>query len=515
MAFNAGDIAFGLDLRQAALYQVDFLQAVDKKTELLEESSQAVQFAIQRYEKLWLPLAAKYCDRFLAAPVDIEWIWHCHLLNPAAYEKDCYQVVGKVVDHRLLDRERRKQSLQESRVLWRHEYPSVPFDADGPISPWFDSDFTSKLNYNLRAAVMRQQVFFYQVSLPHYKDDKFLGQAILRYKKFLHLKKMHPNTFIVPCYDIDLIWHTHMLHPVVYRHDTVKIIGHPFNHDDSVNDRRAGSKLTVSDARTRRIWKKTFNEPFSQSGAMFRGEPPSGKLLCMEASDFSALVTKQTTVLLESARVTGLPEHYQGQYKLKLWYNTGYQNFNRALYVSDSIATVRGSPKHLTSDVRVNANFTFDTKYNDVVMVDLIHKSGRFCLGATAEVGSAQLRMLEKIQALSNGRGISTQDTVDLGDGVGVQLQWSVAPPITGGCILALKSGDYQDCIMPEMVESMWGPVPLPRLPPGVDNKCSVASHRYLYLNLDICILTKNCRACFHACARKQSKDSNKINSDV
>ena len=430
--FNAGAISFGLDLRQAAIYEIDFLQAVDKRPELFDVKGQCVLFAIQRYEKLWLPLVAKYSDRLLSAPMDIEWMWHCHLLNPAAYEKDCKRIVKKVVDHRVLDRERRRQSLQESQVLWRHEYPSVPFDADGPISPWYDTNFKSKITYNLLAAVARQKVFYYQVSLPHYRDERFLAQAVLRYKKFLFLKKLHPNSFIVPCYDIDLIWHSHMMHPLAYRRDTVRVIGHPFNHDDSVNDRRAGSKLTVSDARTRRMWKKVFNEPFSQSGAMFRGDPPAGKLACMNPADFTALVTKQTTVLLESARVTGLPEHYQGQYKLKLWYNTGYQNFNRGLYVSDSIATVRGSPRHLNSEVRVNANFTFDTKYNDVVMVDLIQKSGRFCLGATAEVGSAQLRMLEKIQALGNGRGITTEDTVDLGDGVVVQLHWSVAPPVTG-----------------------------------------------------------------------------------
>lgn len=477
MAFSPGNISFGLDLRQAAIYHLDFLQSVEKVPEL--HGGQVVENAIQRYEKLWLPLAAKYSDHILAAPLDVEWVWHCHLLNPAAYLKDCRRVVGKIVDHRLLDRERRKQSLQESRVLWRREYPNEPFEFDSESNYLHDLDFTSasKITYNLAAAITRQKVFYYQVSLPHYKDERFLNQAVLRYKKFLHLKKKHPYTFIVPCYDIDLIWHTHMLHPNIYHHDVITILGHLFNHDDSVNDRRAGSKLTICDARTRHLWKTVFNEQFSQSGAMFRGEPPAGKLFHMDALDFASLVTKQTTIILETARVTGLPEHSQAQYKLKLWYNTGYQNFNRALYVSDSIATVRGSPRHL-NEVRINANFTFDTKYNDVVMVDLMQKSGRFCLGATAEVGSARLRMLEKIQSLGNGRGATTHDSVDLGDGVMVQLYWSVAPPILGGYILALRSGDYEDCIMPETVESMWGPVPLPRLPPGVENKCSVASHR-------------------------------------
>ena len=36
---------------------------------------------------------------------------------------------------------------------------------------------------------------------------------ILRYKMYLHLKKKNPKTFLVPCYDIDLVWHAHQVHP--------------------------------------------------------------------------------------------------------------------------------------------------------------------------------------------------------------------------------------------------------------------------------------------------------------
>jgi len=49
----------------------------------------------------WLPLAAKHNREVLSAPLDIEWVWHCHMLSPRAYAADCERLVGVVVDHTL------------------------------------------------------------------------------------------------------------------------------------------------------------------------------------------------------------------------------------------------------------------------------------------------------------------------------------------------------------------------------------------------------------------------------
>ena len=61
-----------------------------------------------------------------------------------------------------------------------------------------------------------------------------------------------------------------------------------------------------------------------------------------------------------------------------------------------------------------------------------------------------------------------------------------------------IQEGSFYNCIMPgqhtathagdasasksitcpsENVESLWGPIPLPRLPPGVDNTCRAVTH--------------------------------------
>ena len=49
-------------------------------------------------------------------------------------------------------------------------------------------------------------------------------------------------------YDVDVVWHTHQLHPVAYAADMTSILGYVMNHDDTDQSRKSGSKLNnVSD----------------------------------------------------------------------------------------------------------------------------------------------------------------------------------------------------------------------------------------------------------------------------
>ena len=48
----------------------------------------------------------------------------------------------------------------------------------------------------------------------------------------LVLMKENHSAFIVPAYDMDLFWHTHMAFPAAYREDTMRICGFVPYHDD-------------------------------------------------------------------------------------------------------------------------------------------------------------------------------------------------------------------------------------------------------------------------------------------
>ena len=121
-------IKFHVDLVEASLKQLNFLSSVNKQTSLQEEW--LFKQAIRRYEAFWLPLAAEHKKEHLAAPLDIEWVWHCHMLAPAFYETDCVSVVGKVVDHKLYSEKERTKALEKSRKYWTAKYPNEPFEIE-------------------------------------------------------------------------------------------------------------------------------------------------------------------------------------------------------------------------------------------------------------------------------------------------------------------------------------------------------------------------------------------------
>ena len=333
--FEEDEVQVSIDLVKASLRQLEFLETVNKHHTLY--SGPLVRNAIRRYETCWLPLVAEIPSVILEPPLDVYWMWHCHMLAPCAYDVDCKRLIGRVVDHKYLSEKERKAAKAKTVKLWKKRFQNEPyeFDYDNTVLPQCYENYSQRCTYNLEAAAARQSLFYYQVSLPHYKTRKFLKKALKRYKKFLFLKKYSKDLFLVPCYDFDLIWHAHQVHPWKYKADTMATLGMLFNHDDSVTERSPDSKLSVSDAQTRELWKKFFGQEFGMSGAMYRGDPPNNRL----------------------------------------------------------------------------ANV--DSEVN------------------------------------------------------GKRSQWA----------LILLPGDFETYTMPETIEQLWGPIPLPRLPSGVDNTCTVASH--------------------------------------
>lgn len=97
---------------------------------------------------------------------------------------------------------------------------------------------------------------------------------------------------VVPCYAIDLMWHTHQLFPQYYSVDTTKILGKVLPHDDSINDRTPGGLLDRSGEKTKEIWKKTFNEEFFFPGGMYRGKAPSPDIYSSNDSIGEGVITK-------------------------------------------------------------------------------------------------------------------------------------------------------------------------------------------------------------------------------
>ncbi|KAK7252467.1 hypothetical protein RIF29_36422 [Crotalaria pallida] len=336
---EAQKIAISVDLVAVAKKQLQFLAAVDRNRHLYD--GPALERAIYRYNACWLPLLAKHSesrifDGPLVVPLDCEWVWHCHRLNPVRYKSDCEELYGKILDN--FDVVSTVQGVcgWQTEEIWNKLYPDEPYNVDLiNLSPEDISKRTDRLakytKYDLISAAKRQSPFFYQVSRPHMKNDLFIEEAVARYLGFLYLIKTNKekgiNRFCVPTYDIDLIWHSHQLQPVSYCKDLKEALGKVLEHDDTDSDRTKGKKLDTGFSATTKQWEDTFGTRYWKAGAMYRGNAPSPitsnpyshNMISKKAvssdehpQEIGLQDRKIVEVLLEFVGVKNLPEGQEG-----------------------------------------------------------------------------------------------------------------------------------------------------------------------------------------------------------
>ncbi|KAL3844933.1 hypothetical protein ACJIZ3_002336 [Penstemon smallii] len=333
---EAQSIVINVDLVSAAKRHLEFLAAVDRKRWLYE--GQGLDRAIYRYNACWLPLLAKHSksplfEGPLVVPFDCEWVWHCHRLNPVRYKTDCREFYGRILDNEKVVSSLEGTSRNATEEIWKTLYPGEPFELDLANTlqdnTYVKKDLEKFTKYDLISAVHRQSPFFYQVSRPHMNDNRYLEGAVARYKGFLHLIKRNKEksipSFSVPTYDVDLIWHTHQLHPVSYCKDLLKIMGKILEHDDTDSDRTKGQKLDVGYSGTTKTFEEMYGCRYWRAGAMYRGSAPSP----VRTTPFSGISAKKAgtfnenqkiilpkrkalEVMLEFVGVRNLPEDHKG-----------------------------------------------------------------------------------------------------------------------------------------------------------------------------------------------------------
>ncbi|CAF2520132.1 unnamed protein product [Rotaria sp. Silwood2] len=128
---------------------------------------------------------------------------------------------------------------------------------------------------DLAAASLRQIPFlekFKKHSL-YSSDFRQINHSLFRkmvghYILFLQLgKRKH---LIVPTFDIDLIWHTHLRSPTHYRFTTTALCGYVLlNHDDSIDEKTLAGAFSD----TTHLWNSTYNSTYSQSSTNKRTQP--------------------------------------------------------------------------------------------------------------------------------------------------------------------------------------------------------------------------------------------------
>ena len=194
---------------------------------------------LERYASKWLPLLATADEgAALAPPPDVAWAWHCHRLAPRSYARTARRLGLPETEPFLI--QAKGDAADATQKAWAAAYPGEPFFLEGDSG---DDAGTLVLDgFDVAAACERQRTFLWQVSGPRFDEGYFLHDGVKRYENFLRL--MRSGEFLVPTYQIDLFWHTHILASAsTYAADTRRLCGFELPHDDSVNDRAEGSKL--------------------------------------------------------------------------------------------------------------------------------------------------------------------------------------------------------------------------------------------------------------------------------
>ncbi|CAF3620771.1 unnamed protein product [Rotaria sp. Silwood1] len=83
-------------------------------------------------------------------------------------------------------------------------------------------------------------------------------QMVQNYISFLKLAKI--DEIIVPTFDIDLIWHTHMRFPLSYQNTSKALCGFLLDHDDSLEN----DILVDAYQKTAEQWKMTYKVDYGK-----------------------------------------------------------------------------------------------------------------------------------------------------------------------------------------------------------------------------------------------------------
>ncbi|KAI7861026.1 hypothetical protein BDC45DRAFT_11584 [Circinella umbellata] len=112
----------------------------------------------------------------------------------------------------------------------------------------------SPFSLDLIQAVGRQQDFNTKAVFKIDWQAPFgIARGIRQYQEFLKMIMTYPSQVMVPTLEIDLAWHTHMLHPSTYRLFTFTYTRQYVNHDDNIVPERLSEFVKGTDKAWREI----------------------------------------------------------------------------------------------------------------------------------------------------------------------------------------------------------------------------------------------------------------------
>ncbi|KAJ4835378.1 hypothetical protein Tsubulata_021315 [Turnera subulata] len=219
-------VRLSIDLVSAARRNIGFLRLVSESQWLHEKKSTVVE-AIRRYDQLWMPLVSDLMvgstPAMVLPPLDVEWVWFCHTLNPASYRQYCEARFSKLIGKpAIFDEENEEYALMRCEELWKNRYPDESFENE-VLDDQSDSSSREVVVKDVHLEdilneVIKQRNLYQKFSWPYMREIMYLIAARQRYKAFLHLLQSFTDhgsssssSHLVPTLDILLMWVTHQV----------------------------------------------------------------------------------------------------------------------------------------------------------------------------------------------------------------------------------------------------------------------------------------------------------------
>ncbi|KAI3968486.1 hypothetical protein MKX01_007796 [Papaver californicum] len=236
-----------IDLVTAGRRQVSFLKRVFE-SQWFHHPPSIIQ-SIRRYDELWMPLISDLSINsktplMILPPLDIQWVWFCHKLNPLTYRVYC------------------QSKFSRCRYIWSCKYPHDPFDI---IELSTTSEESITVDKSILDEVMKQRFLYTKFSKPYMIELVYLIAARKRYARFLYVlhKFKEECSKLVPTLDVQLMWLTHQSYPMVYARDMKNI------EEDLCKVNGIWDKVNDEDMKlTRNLWERLFDQPYEKAGGM-------------------------------------------------------------------------------------------------------------------------------------------------------------------------------------------------------------------------------------------------------
>jgi len=259
---------FTPDLVTASGSVLSFLTEVQKLTDFNSPAS------VEPLMKLYLSfliLQEENPSEALIPSKPIQAIWFSHMLQSCGYKTFILENFSNIwkLNHPAtrieLDETHRRELESRTQKLMDEKFPK---DCDFNSIPNFLElwkkmvvEFTPETVIYDRDWILEFNKF---TSGTDVKSVKFREKAYFGYRRLIYLKWKNSvrveEIGFSPCPSVDLLWHTHLVHPETYEKDMEKVIGHvPAHKLLDVND-RTEAWMDTRDDQSMQMWQKEFQE---------------------------------------------------------------------------------------------------------------------------------------------------------------------------------------------------------------------------------------------------------------